>query len=155
MRAGRRIRYFTTPLVRASVTRKLTALLGMEEERFADFFDIQDLAFDTWNNVEGMEVMPIFSPHPVENNCFVFRTLWGDSYRTYAHFADIVSLDILQGMVTDQPDAPGLDSQAFERTRAAYLVPVDLKKIDVGGGMIHGNANDFRTDASTYPQHRR
>lgn len=149
MRAGRRIRYFTTPLIRASVMKKLTALLGMEEERFADFFDIQDLAFDTWNNVEGMEVMPIFSPHPVENNCFVFRTLWGDSYRTYAHFADIVSLDILQGMVTDQPDAPGLDSQAFERTRAAYLVPVDLKKIDVGGGMIHGNANDFRTDAST------
>ena len=148
MRAGRRIRYFTTPLVRASVTKKLTALLGMEEERFADFFDIQDLAFDTWNNVEGMEVMPVFSPHPVETNCFVFRTLWGDSYRTYAHLADIVSLDILQGMVTDQQEAPGLDFQAFERTRAAYLAPFDLKKIDVGGGMIHGNANDFRTDTS-------
>lgn len=148
MRAGRRIRYFTTPLVRASVTKKLTALLGMEEERFADFFDIQDLVFDTWNNVEGMEVMPIFSPHPVETNSFVFRTLWGEGYRTYAHLADIVSLDILQGMVTDQPEAPGIDFQAFERTRAAYLAPVDLKKIDVGGGMIHGNANDFRTDTS-------
>ncbi len=148
MRAGRRIRYFTTPLVRASVMKKLSALLGMEEERFVDFFDIHDLAFDTWNNIEGMEVMPIFSPHPVETNCFVFRTLWGDSYRTYAHFADIVSLDILQGMVTDQPEAPGLDFKAFERTRVAYLTPVDLKKIDVGGGMIHGNANDFRTDTT-------
>jgi hemerythrin len=148
MRAGRRIRYFATPLVRSSVAKKLAALMGMEEERFADFFDIRDLVADTWNDVEGLEVMPIFSPHPVETNVFVFRTLWGEGYRSYAHFADIVSLDILQGMVTDQQEAPGLDRQALERTRAAYRVPVDLKKIDVGGGMIHGNAEDFRGDAS-------
>lgn len=149
MRAGHRIRYFATPLVRASVAKKLAALVGMEEERFADFFDIHDLAFDTWNDVEGLEVMPVFSPHPVETNIFMFRTLWGSGYRTYAHFADIVSLDVLQGMVTDRQETPGLDRQAFERIRKAYLVPVDLKKIDVGGGMIHGNAQDFRPDASS------
>ncbi len=149
MRAGRRIRYFATPLVRASVEKKLSALLGMEEERFTDFFDVHDLVFDTWNDIEGLEVMPILSPHPVETNIFVFRTLWGDGYRTYAHFADIVSLKILKGMVTDQHDVPGLDQPAFERTRAAYLLPFDLKKIDVGGGMIHGDAKDFREDAST------
>ena len=148
MRAGRRIRYFATPLVRASVEKKLAALLGMEEQ-FNNFFDVRDLVFDTWNDVEGLEVMPIFSPHPVETNIYVFRTLWGDGYRTYAHFADIVSLNILKGMVTDQHDAPGLDQQAFERTRDAYLAPYDLKKIDVGGGMIHGDAKDFREDAST------
>jgi hemerythrin len=149
MRAGRRIRYFATPLVRASVTKKLAALLDMEEERFADMFHVQDLVFDKWNDIEGLEVMPVFSPHPVETNIFVFRTLWGDSYRTYAHFADIVSLDVLEGMVTDQQAEPGLDRQAFERTREAYLVPVDLKKIDVGRGMIHGDAKDFRADTST------
>jgi len=149
MRAGRRIRYFATPLVRASVEKKLAALLSMEDKHFADFFDVHDLVFDTWNDVDGLEVMPVFSPHPVENNIFAFRTLWGDGYRTYAHFADIVSLNVLQGMVTDQNDIPGLDQSAFERTRAAYLVPYDLKKIDVGGGMIHGDAHDFREDAST------
>lgn len=148
MGAGRRIRYYATPLVRASVAKKLSALLGIEEENFVDYFDVRDLTFDTWNDVEGLEVMPIFSPHPVETNIFVFRALWGDGYRTYAHFADIVSMDVLQDMVTDQPDAPGLTREAYERTRAAYLVPVDLKKIDVGGGMIHGSAKDFRDDAS-------
>jgi len=149
MRSGRRIRYFATPLVRTSTAKKLAALLGMEEERFVDYFEVRDLAFDHWNNVEGLEVMPIFSPHPVETNIYVFRSLWGDGYRSYAHFADIVSLDVLQGMVTDQSDAPGLDREAFERIRAAYLVTVDLKKIDIGGGMIHGDARDFRGDAST------
>ena len=148
MGAGRRIRYFATPLVRASVAKKLAALLGIEEQGFADYFDIRDLEFDAWNDVEGLEVMPIFSPHPVETNIFVFRALWGEGYRSYAHFADIVSLDVLQGMVTDQPQAPGLDREAFERVRTAYLNPADLKKIDVGGGMIHGNALDFRSDTS-------
>jgi hemerythrin len=149
IRAGRRIRYFATPLVRASVAKKLSALLGMDEERFGDFFDINDLAFDIWNDVEGLEIMPVFSPHSVETNIFFFRTLWGDGYRTYAHLADIVSMDTLQGMVTGERDAPGLDQAAFERYRSAYLVPSDLKKIDIGGGLIHGDAKDFRADAST------
>lgn len=148
MRAGRRIDYYATALVRTSVAKKLTALLGMEEERFADFFKIRDLEMDTWTDIEGLEVMPIFSPHPVETNLFLFRTLCGEGYRSYGHFADIVSMNVLQGMVTDRADLPGLDRQAFERVRSAYLVPVDVKKIDIGGGMIHGNAEDFRADAS-------
>ena len=148
MRAGRRIRYFATPLVRASVAKKLAALMGIEEEQFADFFEIHNLLADAWNDVEGLEVKPVFSPHPVETNIFVFRSLWGDGYRTYAHFADIVSMDVLQSMVTDQSAAPGLDQATFERIRTAYLVPVDVKKLDVGGSMIHGNAMDFRADTS-------
>ncbi|MFY9326984.1 MAG: bacteriohemerythrin [Georgfuchsia sp.] len=148
MGAGRRIRYYATPLVRVSVAKKLAALLGIEEESFADYFDVQDLTFDAWNDVEGLEVMPIFSPHPVETNIFTFRVLWGEGYRTYAHFADIASLDVLQDMVTDQPQVPGLDRRAFERVRSAYLLPANLKKIDIGGGMIHGSAKDFRGDAS-------
>lgn len=148
MRAGRRINYYATPLVRTSVAKKLTALIGMEEDRFADFFNICDLEFDQWSDIEGMEVMPVFSPHPVETNLFVFRTLCGDGYRSYAHFADIASMAVIEGMVTDQADSPGLDRSAFERIRAAYMVPADVKKIDIGGGMIHGNAEDFRHDAS-------
>ncbi|MEO8384485.1 MAG: hemerythrin domain-containing protein [Betaproteobacteria bacterium] len=149
MRAGRRISYFATPLVRSSVAKKLAALMGIEEEQFADYFDIRDLTADTWNNVDGLEVMPVYSPHPVETNIYTFRALWGDGYRTYAHFADIVSLDVLREMVTDNSDVPGLDQAAFDRTRKAYLIPVDLKKVDVGGNMIHGSAKDFREDKST------
>lgn len=149
MLAGRRICYYATALVRASAAKKLAALLGVEEERFGDFFEIHDLDFDRWNDIEGLEVMPVFSPHPVETNIFVFRSLWGDGYRSYAHFADIASLDVLREMVTDDAAAAGLDYAAFERVRAAYLVTADLKKIDIGGGMIHGNAKDFHDDAST------
>jgi hemerythrin len=149
MRAGKRIRYFATPLIRMSVMKKLAALLATEEERFSDFFEVRDLIFDTWNDIEGLEVMPVFSPHPVETNIFVFRTLWGEGYRTYAHFADIVSMSVLESMVTVQHDIPGLDQQAFDRIRAAYLLPFDLKKIDIGGGLIHGDAKDFKDDMST------
>jgi len=46
----------------------------------------------------------------------------GNAYRTYSHFADIVSLEVLKKMVTDKQDAPGLDSRAFEAVRNAYLV---------------------------------
>lgn len=148
MRAGRRIDYFATPLVRSSAAKKLTSLLGLEEEGFADFFSIRDLAFDEWNDIEGLEVMPLFSPHPVENNLFVFRTLSGDGYRSYAHFADVASFDVLERMAGAAADQPGLDPALLERARTAYLTPVDVKKIDVGGGMIHGAAADFRDDAS-------
>jgi hemerythrin len=148
MRTSRRIRYFATPLVRASVEKKLSALLGIEDKHFTDFFDVKDLFFDQWNNVDGMEIMPIYSPHPVETNIFVFRVLWSEGYRSYAHFADITSLNILEGMVTDQQEMPGLSQQTFERVRTAYLTPYDLKKIDIGGGMVHGNAKDFQEDTS-------
>jgi hemerythrin len=149
IRTGRRIRYFATPLVRASAAKKLAALLGVEEERFDDYFEIHDLEVDRWKPVEGLEVMPVFSPHPVESNVLLFRTLWGDGYRSYAHFADIVALGVLEGMITEDAQAPGLSRELFESVRAAYLVPADLKKIDIGGGMIHGEAEDFRADAST------
>ena len=149
MRAGRRIRYYATPLVRDSAAKKLAALLGVEEVRFGDYFEIHDLVVDTWNDIEGLEVKPMFSPHPVEANVLVFRTMWGDGYRSYAHFADIVSLEVLRAMVTTDAAAPGLSAEAFEAVRKDYMVAADLKKIDIGGGMIHGDAMDFRTEQST------
>jgi hemerythrin len=148
MRAGRRVNYYASPPVRASVAKKLTALLGIEEERFADFFAVHDLPLDRWTDIDGLEVQPVLSPHPVETNIFLFRTLWGSGWRSYAHLADIASMSVLQGMVSEQPAHPGISQATFERTHAAYLTPVDLKKIDIGGGLIHGDAADFKTDTS-------
>ncbi|MCK5437573.1 MAG: cyclic nucleotide-binding domain-containing protein, partial [Desulfobulbaceae bacterium] len=34
----------------------------------------------------------------------------------------------------------------YKRVREEYLTPVTLKKIDIGGGLIHGRAEDFRSD---------
>lgn len=148
MKVGHRIKLFSTPLVRATMMKKLAALLAVEEDRCPNFFEFHDLRFDIWNDIEGLEVMPIYSPHPVETNVFIFRTLWGEGYRSYAHFADIVSLKVLEGMVADVPGADGISRQDFERVKAAYLTHADIKKIDIGGGMIHGEAEDFRSDTS-------
>ncbi|MBF0628497.1 MAG: bacteriohemerythrin [Magnetococcales bacterium] len=149
MRSGRKIRYYATRLVRATVEKKIAALLSIEEERFGDFFAVHDLAPESWNDIEGLEVRPILSPHPLETTIFLFRTLWQDGYRTYAHFADIVSLELLEKMIVADPTKPGVDRACYERVRAEYLTPVELKKLDIGGGMIHGLAKDFATDTST------
>ncbi len=147
MRADKRIKYFATPLVCASVKKKLAALLTIEESDFADYFDIHDLAFDEWNNIDGLEVKPILSPHPVETSILMFRALWENGYRTYAHWADIASRETLSRMVTSE-GGPGISRDFYERVIADYSAPADIKKIDAGGGMIHGQAEDFRDDAS-------
>ncbi|MBF0422160.1 MAG: bacteriohemerythrin [Magnetococcales bacterium] len=148
MRAGHKIKYFATRLVRATVEKKVAALLSIEERQFEEFFDVQDLAVDTWNSIEGFDVKPVNSPHPLETTILVFRTLWEDGYKTYAHFADIVSLDVLKKMIEDDLSKPGITQDYFDRVQAEYLTPVNLKKLDVGGGMIHGVARDFREDKS-------
>lgn len=148
MQSDHRIKYYATPQVRASVTKKLCALVSMEEINFPYFFEVHDLELDTWNNIEGLEVKPILSPHPVETTTFIFRTLWETGYKTYAHFGDIVSLDVLKSMVTDNNKEPGISTEFFEKVKEDYLTPVDMKKIDIGGGLIHGKAEDFKKDKS-------
>lgn len=149
MRADRPLQFFSTPLVRASAVKKLSALVGIQEKEFNSFFDFFTLDEGVWNDVIGLEVMPVFSPHPVENTCLVFRAIDEGGYKTYAHMADIVSMSILEGMITDDPDAPGLSQASFDAVKASYLQPADIKKIDAGGGMIHGNAADFADDPSS------
>ncbi len=148
MQADHQIRYYSTPLVRASVAKKLSALLSMDEQLFYQYFDVRDLAFDTWNDLDGLEIQPIYSPHPVETNIFLFRTLSASGYRTYAHWADLTSFDVLHAMVTDDPNQPGLSKTLCDAVTANYLLPVDLKKVDIGGGMIHGQVQDYATDRS-------
>ncbi len=148
MRSGHKIKYYATPLVRATVAKKLAALLSIEDDRFADFFDVCDLEMNSWHNIEGLEVRPVFSPHPLETTIFIFQTPWGDGYKSYAHFADIVALDVLEGMIEADKTKPGISREDFERVKAEYLTPVNLKKLDIGGGMIHGMAKDFKDDRS-------
>ncbi|MBF0454228.1 MAG: bacteriohemerythrin [Magnetococcales bacterium] len=148
MRSGHKIKYFATPPVRATVEKKIAALLSIEEERFQDFFEIHNLKADVWNDVQGLEVQPIYSPHPLETTVFLFRTLWEEGYKSYAHFADIVSLKVLEEMIEPDPSKPGVSQAYFDEIKTKYLTPVNLKKLDIGGGMIHGTAVDFKQDKS-------
>lgn len=147
IQSGHRIKYYATPLVRASVQKKFAALMSVDENLFSHVFEIRDLRFDEWNDCGGLEVKPLYSPHPVENNLFLFRVMGDKGYRTYAHWADLSSFDVLDGMTGAEAERDV--SMAFvERVKKAYLTPAHLKKLDVGGGLIHGEVQDFCDDQS-------
>jgi hemerythrin len=146
LRTDRRLKYFATPMVRASVVKKLCALTSLQESDFAAAFDVHDLEMGAWNPIAGLEVMPVFSPHPVETTVMLFRALGEGGYKTYGHYADIVSFSVLENMRTEDPEAPGVSDDFVNRTRMDYLQPMELKKLDIGGGLIHGDAADFRRD---------
>ncbi|MEQ8195812.1 MAG: cyclic nucleotide-binding domain-containing protein, partial [Rhodospirillales bacterium] len=148
MRADHRIKYFSTPLVRASVTKKFCALLDIDEEDFPTYFDIRDLAFDEWNDIDGLHVRPVFSPHPVETSFFYFRALGDDGYKSYAHLADIASFSVINRMLNDDANGKKISKDLVQRTKREYLAPANVKKIDIGGGLIHGEALDFAEDES-------
>ncbi|HTH13129.1 MAG TPA: bacteriohemerythrin, partial [Spirochaetia bacterium] len=149
MRSERRVLYHAVPWVRASVEKKFTALTGLGSGEFARYFEVHDLILDQWNRCGGVEVLPLFSPHPVETTVFHFRVSDGrGGYKTYAHLADIAAFEVLDGMIQEDPSLPGLTGDDVARVKADYLRPADLKKIDIGGGMIHGAAADFASDTS-------
>ena len=148
VRADHRIKYFATAPVRASVAKKLSALMSMDEAMFPRYFEVHDLTPGRWNDVNGIQVRPIMSAHPVETNVFFFRALWDGGYKTYGHLADITTREVLRKMTSADPDAPGVSAAFAETLMKELSAPVDLKKIDAGGEPIHGAAADFRNDAS-------
>ena len=140
-----RIKYFAAPFVRASVFKKLSALLSLPEEDFFEFFAVQDIQEGAWTDINGLEVKPLLSPHPVETTTLTFRTLWGGRYYTYAHLTDIISCDRLRAK---QDGVHRLPAGYLQRVIDGYLTEVDLKKIDIGTDVVHGRATDFEEDNS-------
>jgi hemerythrin len=148
MRSDHRIKYIATPLIRATVINKLAALASIKEENFRNYFEVRDLKLEAWNEIDNLEVKPIFSPHPTETTIYMFRTFDQKGYKSYAHFADISSFDVLRNMITDDESEPGISREYFENVKSNYLAKADLKKLDVGGGYVHGSALDFKDDPS-------
>jgi hemerythrin len=148
VRSDHRIAYYATPSVRASVVKKYAALTGRNEATFYQYFEPHDLTLGEWNDVDGLEVMPFLSPHPVETTVFFFRALWEKGHRSYAHLADISSFEVLKKMVTEDPSRNGISSALYDACLRKFQEPVNVKKIDIGGGLIHGRAEDFAGDGS-------
>ena len=140
-----RIKYFATPFVRASVFKKISALLSLPEKDFFEFFEVCDLQEGEWNDIDGLEVKPLLSPHPVETTTLTFRTHWGGRYYTYAHLTDIIGCESLRSKEASSATIPG---SYLQKVIDGYLKPVDLKKIDIGTDLVHGRASDFENDAS-------
>ncbi|MCK5111771.1 MAG: MBL fold metallo-hydrolase [Arcobacteraceae bacterium] len=148
LQCDHKLKYYSSSIVRASVLKKLAILLEMEPEQLGDFFEFIDLELDVWNFLDGLEVKPSLSPHPIETNIFYFRTMADDRYKIYAHLADISSFNVLDNMVTNDKEEFGISKEYCDEVKELYLKYADIKKIDIGGGMIHGESKDFVDDKS-------
>ncbi len=146
LRGDRKVNVFATKPVIATVRFKCAALLEREPEFLDHLVNINYLDEDCWNVIEGLEVRPTMSPHPLETTIMFFRALWEGGYKSYAHLADIISSKVLEGFIA--PD--GISAEFKDRVFAEYHRMADVKKIDVGRGLIHGFAEDFTDD----PSHR-
>lgn len=137
----KRLKLFSAPLIKHTAQKKFAALMDLDDRAIGSFFDVVDLAPEAWNTVDGMEVMPVLSPHPVETNLFLFRKKAGAQVKTYAHLADTVSFENLDKIKT-------IDENAFPNLKQQLLAYADIKKVDIGGGFIHGEKADYRDDDS-------
>lgn len=140
-----RIKYYAAPFVRASVMKKFASLLSRPEDDFYALFDVHDIEENSWYDLNGLEVRPVLSPHPVETTTFHFRTHFKGTDYTYAHLADIVSRERLLAIANklSLPQGERIDVICDQ-----YFSPVQLKKVDIGTSEIHGIADDFQDDQS-------
>ena len=145
--ADHRIKYYATAAVMDTARKKLSALMGHDENIFNTILDPVVLDCHNWNDIDGLEVRPLFSPHPVETSIFYFRVMGNDGYKVYGHLADIVTSKVLTGFIAGE-GKEGISREFYERVWKSYLRYADVKKVDVGGGMVHGDASDFRDDPS-------
>jgi hemerythrin len=148
IKADHKLQYYSSSFVRASVSKKLSALMSNEEDMLERYFHINDLKMNEWNNVGGLEVKPLLAPHPVENVNFLFRVIADGTYKTYYHMADTTSFETMKAMQCDDVNLPGMSHNFINQIKANYQMPANVKKIDIGGGLIHGNAADFSCDNS-------
>ncbi len=142
----RKLNLYTTKLVRRTAEKKLKALMNSKIDLIDVAFNCIDLEFDSWNDVDGMEVKPIFSPHTVETNIFNFRIFDGKEFKTYTHLADAINFDVYKAIVGASPEL--FSTKDISRLEKIYLSKVNLKKIDIGGGFVHGHLADYENDNS-------
>ena len=145
LRGDRKIKIYATKPVMATVRYKCAALLEHDLSFLDRLVDVQYLEEDKWNDINGLEVRPTMSPHPLETTIMFFRALWEGGYKSYAHLADIISDKVLSGYIS--PD--GISKEFRKRVFSEYHRKADIKKIDVGRGLIHGFAEDFINDPSS------
>jgi len=148
LRSDKKIKIFGAKIVTLSLMKKLSVLLTLNESEFQNLLDIQDLEIGTWNNIDDLEVRAILSPHSVETTIFIFRTYFEDRFYTYGHFADIADSKILHSMIVENQNEFGIKQSFYDAIIQEYQQTLNLKKVDIGEGMIHGNYRDFIDDKS-------
>ncbi|MGL1894082.1 MAG: MBL fold metallo-hydrolase [Spirochaetaceae bacterium] len=144
-----KIKFFSSGIVIASVQKKFLALIDIELDELKKYIDFIELKESIWTNIGEMEVKPKYSFHTIETNVFYFRTKNTDGeWKTYGHITDIISKNDLEYMLDNDKSGIITRDWAYDWFNG-YLEKCDLKRIDAGGGVVHGNSNDFKDDLST------
>ncbi len=142
----RPLNIYATPVIRSTIVMKMAALLSVSEKKIASYFNFKDLKRDVWNKLEDLEVKPIPTAHPVDTTILVFRVKGKKRYHSYGHFSDIAALSWLKDMIVKKISKSGITKKYHDSIKSDFNMVLDLKKIDVGGPPIHGNAADFAKD---------
>lgn len=143
-----KLKIFCTRVIKATVFKKFAALLSCSEKEVEKFLDFHELTKDVWNNYSGLEIKPIVSPHPVDTCIYIFRDKEVDNSKTYGHYSDIASLGWLKKMMRKDKNGYGISESFYNYVVDSFKLPLTVKKVDVGGPVIHGEANDFTEDSS-------
>ncbi|OQY41019.1 MAG: hypothetical protein B6229_00215 [Spirochaetaceae bacterium 4572_7] len=144
-----KIKIFSTSVVKVSIQKKLQALLHISLDVLKRYVDFVELKENNWVDIGDIEVKTNYSIHTVETNVFYFRVK--DElgvYKTYGHITDIISKKDLDIMINSNR-SPGIDKTWTYEWFNNYLDPCDYKRIDAGGGTVHGDSHDFINDKST------
>jgi len=141
------IQIFASPRVFASLVKKYSALTGIKEATLRERLNFQPLSPHCWNKTGALEIKTVPSAHPIDTTLMLFQMKGPDGYKCYGHLADIISLSSLKRLVKNcsEPDA---SMTMYQRLLEVYQMPMDLKKVDIGGEPIHGVVEDFAQDPS-------
>jgi hemerythrin len=142
----RKLTLFCTGLIRKTAEKKLSALFHSKIDLMRIAFNYVELLFDEWNEIDGLEVMPTYSPHTVETSVFRFRARHDGEEKTYLHLADTINFKEFEIIVNKSPEI--FSQKDRDYVMDSYLATVNLKKLDVGGGAIHGHLSDYVDDRS-------
>ena len=97
----------------------------------------------------ALEVKPLFSPHPVETTILYFRVRKADTPIQDIWLIWLMLFPKGFWILLFLPERdPGISREWFDSIWEGYLEKADIKKIDIGGGLIHGSAVDFSDDPS-------
>jgi hemerythrin len=140
MKSDKKIRYYASKAVRKSVVKKLSKLLNIKESIFYNLFDFRDLEFDVFSKIDNFEVKIINTLHPVETNLFLVK--YKD--KSFGYFCDICSNSVIENF----KNSSVISDDFADKIRRDYHIKCDIKKVDIGGGLIHGEMEDFKSDDS-------
>ena len=142
------LKIYATRVILSTIIKKYAALCGLVEKKVEASIHHKDLIIDLWNEYFGMLVKPILSPHSIDTTIFIFKVIKECQEATYGHFSDITALDWLEKLLVDDSKRPGITREYLEYTKKNFQLKLTVKKVDVGGPIIHGDEKDFVEDCS-------